>query len=127
MSFHSLYSYLENLKCSSWATFRCLVGVAQVSMSSKFLCINFLYKRRFSSYFWLRFGFGKKFVRKMRAKNGDEIDHRPDLEEAGRSNFIHSCKMLVKFTPTTRQLCHDIWQRVVYTTCPMSLYYRSNI
>jgi hypothetical protein len=31
------------------------------------LLANFLYDRRFSSFFLLCFGFGKKFVRKMRA------------------------------------------------------------
>jgi len=46
----------------------------KVSISSTFLRTNFSYEHHFGSF--SSFGFGKKFVRKMRAFNVDEIDGR---------------------------------------------------
>jgi hypothetical protein len=60
----------------------------QVSISSTFLRTNFSYEQHFGSFFYLRFGFGKKFVQKMCAFNVDEIDGRCQFHQLYTRTFF---------------------------------------
>ncbi len=81
-------------------TFRVHFNNVLVSISSTFLHTNFSYERRFSSFFLLRFGFGKKFIQKMCSFSVDEMDGRVHFNNILRTHFSYQCALQELFLVT---------------------------